>query len=67
MRLVNVVLSLHVAVVVIAIGVSSALHSTEWAARRSTTTAEVAALRRVPRRPEPLFPILIGALFGLGV
>ena len=66
MRLVGIVLFLHVAVVLIAIGVSSALHSAEWGARSSTTTAEVAALRRVPRRLEPLFPIVIVTLFGLG-
>ena len=67
MHLVNVVLFFHIAVVLIAIGVSSALHSAEWAARRATTTTEVQALRRVPRRIEPLFPILIVTLFGLGV
>ncbi len=66
MHLVNVVLFLHITVVLVAIGVSSALHSAEWAARRSRTTAEVEALRRVPRRIEPLFPILIVTLFGLG-
>ena len=66
MHLVNVVLFLHIAVMLIAIGVSSALHSAEWAARRASTTAEVQALRRIPRRIEPLFPILIVALFGLG-
>jgi hypothetical protein len=66
MHLVNVVLFLHIAVVLIAIGVSSALHSAEWATRRCSTTSEVEALRQVPRRIEPLFPILIGTLFGLG-
>jgi uncharacterized membrane protein len=67
MHLVNVVLFLHIAVVLIAIGVSSALHSAEWAARRSTTTTEVQALRRIPRRLEPLFPMVIVTLFALGV
>jgi len=66
MHLVDVILFLHVAVVLIAIGVSSALHSAEWTACRSRTTAEVEALRRVPRRIEPLFPILIVTLFGSG-
>ena len=66
MHLANVVLFLHIAVVLIAIGVSSALHSAEWSARRCTTTAEVQALRQTPRRIELLFPILILALFALG-
>ena len=66
MHLVNVVLFLHIAVVLIAIGVSSPLHSAEWATRHSRTTVEAQALRRVPRHIEPLFPILIVTLFGLG-
>ena len=66
MRLVDVVLFLHIAVVLIAFGISSVLHTSEWSIANSTSVAEIRTLRRTPQRLEPLFPLLIVTLFGLG-
>ena len=66
MYLVNLVLFLHIAVVLVAFGISAILHAAEWSARRATTVSELQVTFRVARRLEPLFPVLIAALFGLG-
>lgn len=66
MRLVGVVLFLHIAVVLIAFGISSVLHTSEWSIASATSVAEIRTLRRTPKRLEPLFPLLIVTLFGLG-
>ena len=66
MHLVNLVLFLHIAVVLVAFGISAVLHAAEWSARRATTVSELQVTFRVARRLEPLFPAMIAALFGLG-
>ena len=62
MRLVGVVLFLHIAVVLIAFGISSVLHTSEWSIASATSVAEIRTLRRTPKRLEPLFPLLIVTL-----
>lgn len=66
MRMVDIVLFLHIAVVLLAFGISSVLHTAEWTMANSSSVAELRTLRRTPQRLEPLFPLLIVALFGLG-
>lgn len=66
MRLVDVVLFLHIAVVLIAFGISSVLHTSEWSIASATSVAEIRTLRGTPQRLEPMFPLLIVTLFGLG-
>lgn len=66
MELFDVVLFLHILAVLTAFGVASVLHTAEWTAPGSATTVELRASLRVVRRLEPVFPVLLLVLFGLG-
>ncbi len=61
----DVVLFCHVAVLLIAFGLSGMLHGSEWLMARASTVAELRATAR-PQKLGPLFAPIIVALLGLG-
>jgi hypothetical protein len=65
MHLYDVVLFLHIATLLAAIGLGTTLHHAEWSTRRATTVSELRTTTKVYRRGN-LFPILIILLFGEG-
>lgn len=65
MHLYDVVLFLHIATLLAAIGLGSTLHHAEWSTRSATTVGELRTITRVFRRGN-LFPILIILLFAEG-
>jgi hypothetical protein len=65
MHLYDVVLFLHIATLLAAIGLGTTLHHAEWSTRRATTVSELRTTTGVYRRGN-LFPILIILLFAEG-
>jgi hypothetical protein len=66
MSLYDVVLFLHIATLLAAIGLSSTLHHAEWSTRRATTVAELRTMTSVYHHGN-LFPILIILLLTEGM
>lgn len=66
MTLYDVVLFLHIATLLAAIGLSGALHHAEWSTRKATTVGELRTMTAVYRHGN-LFPILIIALLAEGM
>ena len=65
MHLYDVVLFLHIATLLAAIGLATTLHHAEWSTRRASTVGELRTITAVYRRGN-LFPVLIVLLFGEG-
>ncbi len=65
MHLYDVVLFLHIATIMAAIGLATTLHHAEWSTRRASTVGELRTVTAVYRRGN-LFPILIILLFAEG-
>jgi len=61
----NFVLSLHIFVVLCAIGLAGALHAAEILMRRASSVAELRVLAK-PGKFGPAFGVIVLALFGLG-
>lgn len=66
MELYDVVLFLHIAVVLCAIGLAGALHASEWLVPGATTVAELRAISR-PNRWGVLFAPIVATLLVLGM
>lgn len=66
MHLVDVVLFLHIATALLAFAIGGIIHAGEWSARRATTVGELRGSLATGHRLEPLFPVLLALLFGLG-